>query len=58
MFTKMFYYEKEGEWHVVRIDHKNKQKEAPWTYKTKDSAIDYIIAHGLEATPLQADMIL
>ena len=58
MFTKMFYYEKEGEWHVVRIDYKNKQTETPWTYKSKDSAIDYIIAHGLEANLLPPDMIL
>ena len=58
MFTRMFYYEKEGEWHVVRIDYKNKQTETPWTYKNKDSAIDYIIAHGLEANLLPPDMIL
>lgn len=49
MFIKMFYYEKEGEWHVVRIDHNNKQTETPWTYKSKDSAINYIVAHGLTA---------
>ena len=58
MFIRMFYYEKDGEWHVVRIDYKNKQTETPWTYKNKDIAIDYIIAHGLEANPLPADMIL
>ena len=58
MFIRMFYYEKDGEWHVVRIDYKNKQTETLWTYKNKDSAIDYIIAHGLEANPLPADMIL
>ena len=58
MFTRMFYYEKDGEWHVVRIDYKNKQTETPWAYKDKDSAINYIIAHGLEANPLPADMIL
>ena len=58
MFTKMFYYEKEGEWHVVRIDHNNKQTETPWTYKNKDGAIDYIVAHGLEANPFPTDMIL
>lgn len=49
MFVKMFYYEKDGEWHVVRIDYKNRQTETPWTYKSKDSAINYITAHGLEA---------
>lgn len=49
MFTRMFYYEKEGEWHVVRINHSNKQSETPWTYKSKDSAINYIAAHGLKA---------
>lgn len=49
MFIKMFYYEKKGEWHVVRIDHNNKHTETPWTYKSKDSAINYIVAHGLTA---------
>lgn len=49
MFMKMFYYEKDGEWHVVRIDYKNRQTETPWTYKSKDSAINYIAAHGLIA---------
>lgn len=29
MFIKMFYYEKKGEWHVVRIDHNNKHTETP-----------------------------
>ena len=58
MFIRMFYYEKDGELHVVRIDYKNKQTETPWTYKDKDSAINYIVAHGLKAIPLPTDMIL
>lgn len=49
MYTKMFYYKKEGVWHVVRIDHNNKQTETPWAYQSKDSAINYIVAHGLQA---------
>ena len=58
MFIRMFYYEKDGEWLVVRIDYKNKQTETPWTYKDKDSAINYLVAHGLKAIPLPTDMIL
>lgn len=58
MYTKMFYYEKEGMWHVVRVDHNNRQIETPWTYKSKESAINYIVAHGLQPCLLFASSIL
>lgn len=52
MFIKMFYYVKNGEWHIIRVDNKHQKSETPWTYKSKDSAINYIVAHGLTANLL------
>ena len=40
--------ENTNQWHVLRIAHDGSLSVTPFFFKTKDSAISYIMAHDLK----------